>query len=65
VIEPAVPLADISFNAIGLYGNNLQQIANPKWTVGNFLAAGSIPQCSYGGTVPSQVILTYGSGASF
>jgi hypothetical protein len=55
----------ISFNAIGLYGNNLQQIANPKWTVGNFLGSGPTPQCSYGVTVPSQVILTFGSGAPF
>jgi hypothetical protein len=47
----------ISFNAIALYNYNFQQIANPNWTVTNFLAAGSTPQCSYGATVPTQVIL--------
>jgi hypothetical protein len=48
----------ISFDAIGLYNDKLQHIANPAWSLGNW-AFGLTPQCSYGGSVPSQVILDY------
>jgi hypothetical protein len=48
----------ISFNEIGLYDNNFVQIANPNWSVSN-VSGGLTPQCSYGGSLPNQVILTY------
>jgi hypothetical protein len=48
----------LSFNKLGLYNDELVQIANPKWAVSN-ASHRSTPQCSYGGSLPSQVILTY------
>jgi hypothetical protein len=52
----------VSFNWIGLYDDNFQQIANPKWAIKN-LAKNLTPQCSYGGSTPNQVVLTYGTSA--
>jgi hypothetical protein len=48
----------ISYNEIGLYNDKVQQIANPAWSV-TLYANGLTPQCSYGGSVPRQVILNY------
>jgi len=48
----------ISFNEIGLYNSNFVQIANPSWSISN-ISGGLTPQCSYGGSLPQQVILTY------
>jgi hypothetical protein len=52
----------ISFNAIALFDDKIQQIANPAWSL-TLWATGLTPQCSYGGSVPNQVILKYGPGA--
>ena len=48
----------ISFDNIGLYNDNFVQIAEPNWSVSN-ISGGLTPQCSYGGSVPQQLILTY------
>ncbi|HTV31981.1 MAG TPA: hypothetical protein VME69_02605 [Methylocella sp.] len=48
----------ISFDEIGLYNDKLQRIANPAWSL-NLWATKLTPQCSYGGSLPQQVILTY------
>ncbi len=48
----------ISFNEIGLYNDKLQQITNPAWSI-TYWAKQSSPQCSYGASVPQQVILNY------
>ena len=48
----------ISFDNIGLYNDNFVQIAEPNWSVSN-ISGGLTPQCSYGGSLPAQVILTY------
>lgn len=48
----------VSFNKLGLYNNQLVQIAKPKWAVRN-ASHRLTPQCSYGGSLPNQVILTY------
>jgi hypothetical protein len=48
----------ISFNAIGLYNDKIQNIANPAWSITYWDKRGT-PQCSYGGSVPKQVILDY------
>ncbi len=52
----------ISFNEIELFNDKLQQIATPAWKV-TYWAKTQTPQCSYLGSVPKQVILTYGSGS--
>ncbi|HKN29916.1 MAG TPA: hypothetical protein VJY34_19360 [Roseiarcus sp.] len=48
----------ISFNEVGLYNDSFVQIADPGWQVSNF-SSGLTPQCSYGGSLPNQVILKY------
>ena len=48
----------ISFNELGLYYPGLIKIANPRWTIHN-ISSGLTPQCSYGGSLPQQVILDY------
>jgi hypothetical protein len=48
----------LSFNEIGLYNAGFVQIASPNWSVSN-ISAGLTPQCSYGGSLSQQVILTY------
>jgi hypothetical protein len=50
---------NISFDAIGLYNYKMQKIASPAWTFWNAVGTTATPQCSYGGSAPSQVILTY------
>jgi hypothetical protein len=52
----------ISFNALALFNDKIQQVANPAWSL-TVEAAGLTPQCNYGGSVPKQVILNYGPGA--
>jgi hypothetical protein len=52
----------ISFNEIALYNDKLQQIVTPAWSV-TYWAKKLTPQCSYSGSLPKQVILTYGSGS--
>lgn len=47
----------ISFNEIGLFNYKYEQIS-PSWKVTNS-SGGLTPQCSYGGSIPKQVILTY------
>jgi hypothetical protein len=47
----------LSFNELGLYNDRFVQIAKPKWSVSD--TSGETPQCSYGGSLPNQVILTY------
>jgi hypothetical protein len=47
-----------SFYNIGLYNYKWAKLAAPAWTVTN-LSSGLTPQCSYGGSVPKQVTLTY------
>jgi hypothetical protein len=49
----------ISFNWLGLYDDNFDRIANPKWSIK--LSSGLTPQCGYSGSLPNQVILTFGS----
>jgi len=48
----------INFYDLGLFNDKFVQIAKPKWSVTN-LSSGLSPQCSYGGTLPEEVILTY------
>jgi len=48
----------ISFNELGLFNDKFVQIANPAWKVYNW-SSGLTPQCSYGGSTPKQVILTF------
>jgi hypothetical protein len=48
----------ISFNQIGLYNNKNQQITTPAWSVTNS-SGGLTPQCSYGGSIPKQIVLNY------
>lgn len=48
----------ISFNEVGLYDDAFSQIPNPQWTIHN-ISGGLTPQCSYGGSVPPQVILYF------
>jgi hypothetical protein len=53
------PDGSISFNNIKLE-SNVMIIPSPTWTITNFLAGGSTPQCSYSGqTGPAQAILTW------
>jgi hypothetical protein len=47
-----------AFYNLGLYNYKWQKIANPAWTVTN-LSSGLTPQCSYGGSTPKQLTLTY------
>jgi hypothetical protein len=48
----------IDFYEQYLYNDKFVQIANPNWKVSN-LSSGYTPQCSYGGSLPREVILTY------
>jgi hypothetical protein len=48
----------ISFYDIGLYNYEYTKIATPAWTVTNS-SSGLTPQCSYGGSLPKEVTLTY------
>jgi hypothetical protein len=48
----------ISFFNLALYNDSFVQIASPGWTVTNS-SGGLTPQCSYGGSQPDQVDLTY------
>jgi len=55
----AIPYGNgISFNEVVLFNDSFVPMANPGWQVSN-LSSGLTPQCSYGGTIPNQVILTY------
>jgi hypothetical protein len=47
-----------SFNDILLYNYKEQFVPNPPWSITNW-ANGLTPQCSYGASLPKQVILTY------
>jgi hypothetical protein len=47
-----------SFYGLLLYTNQYVQVANPAWSVTDW-ANGLAPQCNYGGSSPSQVLLTY------
>jgi hypothetical protein len=51
-------LSGVAFDKIRLYSDALVQRPRPRWTVTN-LSAGLTPQCSFGGSVPPQVELTY------
>jgi hypothetical protein len=46
----------ISFNEIGLYDYNLTHIS-PSWSV--TVTQGLTPQCSYSGSKPAQIVLSY------
>jgi hypothetical protein len=48
----------ISFNEVGLYNDSFALIASPAWSISN-VSTGLTPQCSYGGSLPKQVILKY------
>jgi hypothetical protein len=48
----------ISFNEIGLFNKNFDQIAAPNWKITN-ASGGLTPQCGYGGSTPKQVLLTF------
>jgi hypothetical protein len=48
----------ISFYGVGLYDYKFVKIASPQWSVAN-LSSGLSPQCSYGGSLPQQVSLTF------
>jgi hypothetical protein len=50
----------ISFHEILLFDDQLALIANPNWSVSN-VSSGLTPQCEYGGSLPNEVILKYGS----
>lgn len=52
------PNGSISFYDVSLYNDAFALVANPNWTVTNS-SSGLTPQCSYGGSVPHQVTLTY------
>ena len=47
-----------SFYNLNLFNFKGTKIPNPAWTVTN-LSSGLTPQCSYGGTLPKQLTLTY------
>ena len=47
----------INFYNQGLFNDKFVQIAKPAWKIG--VASGLSPSCSYGGSLPEQVILTY------
>jgi hypothetical protein len=49
----------ISFNQIALYNDKFAQITNPPWSVSSIAGGSASPQCSYGGSVPNQVLLTF------
>ena len=49
---------EVSFYDLGLWDYNLKHIASPAWKVTK-LSAGLTPQCSYGGSLPKQVDLTF------
>jgi len=48
----------IAFHELGLYNDKFVKIANPAWSVTN-LSSGLTPQCSYGGSLPKELILSY------
>jgi hypothetical protein len=52
------PNGSISFYDVNLYNDAFALVANPNWTVTNS-SSGLTPQCSYGGSVPHQVTLSY------
>jgi hypothetical protein len=52
------PNGSISFYDVSLYTDSFALVANPNWGVTNS-SSGLTPQCSYGGSVPHQVTLTY------
>lgn len=52
------PNYDTSFHNIYLYFNNFKQITDPIWSVTNS-SSGLTPQCSYGGSISSQINLDY------
>jgi len=47
-----------TFYNLGLYNKAFVKIANPAWKIVN-LSSGLTPQCSYGGSTPKQLTLTY------
>jgi hypothetical protein len=47
----------INFYNEGLFNDKLVQIASPGWKIST--ASGLTPSCSYGGSLPKEVILTY------
>ncbi len=49
---------ETSFYNLGLWDYNFKHIASPAWTVTK-VSAGLTPQCSYGGSLPKQVDLTF------
>ncbi len=49
----------MSFDQILLYNYKEQHIANPAWSFWKAVGNNATPQCSYGGSAPSQVILNY------
>lgn len=48
---------EINFFNIGLFNDKFAKIASPAWKIGT--ASGLTPACSYGGSLPKQVTLTY------
>jgi hypothetical protein len=52
------PNGSISFYDVSLYNDSFALIANPNWGITNS-SSGLTPQCSYGGSVPHQVTLSY------
>ncbi|HEY1657559.1 MAG TPA: hypothetical protein VGG14_04390 [Candidatus Sulfotelmatobacter sp.] len=48
----------IGFHNESVLNAQFAVVSNPAWTVTN-LASGLTPQCSYGGSLPKQVTLTY------
>jgi len=52
------PNGSIAFYNLALYNDSYNKINNPGWSVSNW-SSGLTPQCSYGGSTPEQVNLTY------
>jgi len=48
----------IGFSNQSVLNDNFDVITSPAWTITN-LSSGLTPQCSYGGSLPKQVILTF------
>jgi hypothetical protein len=49
--------AAINFYNQGLFNNKFVEIADPKWEIST--TSGLTPSCTYGGSLPKEVILTY------
>ncbi len=49
----------LTFGELLLYSDKFVQIAAPAWSFTNWVGTSATPQCSYGGSVPKQVILHF------